>query len=91
MGNFRLNIHLQIVQMLHYTNYQKPLFVDDLTAYEHGGYIESITKDLASYPRISYQGRLTKETKEFLGKIFFYLKDNYTNQDLETLACEDLA
>lgn len=91
MGNFRLNTHLQIAQMLYYAQYQKPLFTDDLTAYEHGGYIESITEDISSYPRISYKGRLTKETKDFLSKLFFCLKDNYTNQDLETFACEDLA
>src|SRR5690349_15430915 len=48
MGNFRLNAHLQIAQMLHYAHYQQPLFKDKIKAYEHGGYVESIAQEFLS-------------------------------------------
>src|SRR4051812_24984062 len=47
MGNFRLNAHLQIAQMLHYAHYQKPLFKDEIKAYEYGGYVESIYQNFS--------------------------------------------
>src|SRR4051812_10654688 len=42
MGNFRLNVHLQIAQMLYYAHYEKPLFTDQIKAYEYGGYVKTV-------------------------------------------------
>ncbi|MCE8163103.1 MAG: hypothetical protein I3274_02695 [Candidatus Moeniiplasma glomeromycotorum] len=92
MGNFRLNAHLQVAQMLHYAHYQTPLFADKIKAYEHGGYVENIAQEfpvlLASRKKLI---SLDKKTKQFLAHLFIYLKENYTNRDLETLVCEDIA
>src|SRR6059058_5826356 len=48
MGNFRLNSHFQLAQMLHYAHYQQPLFKDKIQAYEHGGYVENIAQEFSS-------------------------------------------
>lgn len=91
-GNFRLNAHLQTAQMLHYAHYQTPLFSDKIKAYEHGGYVESIVQEfptlLTNWKKTS---SLDKKTKHFLTHLFHYLKENYTNRDLENLVCEDIA
>jgi uncharacterized phage-associated protein len=92
MGNFRLNAHLQIAQMLHYAHYQIPLFADKIRAYEHGGYIESVVQEFPNLLNTrNKKSFLDKETKQFLTHLFYYLKENYTNRDLETLVCEDIA
>ena len=91
MGNFRLNAHLQIAQMLHYAHYQNPLFSDQVKAYEHGGYIESIVQEFPNLLEARKKTSLDQETKKFLANLFCYLRENYTNRDLETLVCEDIA
>jgi uncharacterized phage-associated protein len=94
MGNFRLNTQLQIAQMLHYAHYQQPLFTNSIKAYEHGGYVEVVYRKFTSLINESNSGEkshLDQKTKAFLTSLFHYLKDSYTNQDLENLACEDLA
>ncbi|CAG8846322.1 36879_t:CDS:2, partial [Gigaspora margarita] len=84
MGNFRLNAHLQIAQMLYYAHYQQPLFADKIKAYEHGGYVEEVYHN---FPLLLQERKtkfhLDKKTKEFLTNLFHYLKTNYTNRDLE--------
>src|SRR4051812_10315164 len=71
MGNFRLNAHLQIAQMLHYAHYQKPLFKDEIKAYEYGGYVETVYQN---FPLLLKEKKnkfsLTKETKDFLTNLF---------------------
>ena len=92
MGKFRLNAHLQIAQMLHYAHYRSPLFLDQIKAYEHGGCIENITQEFPVLLSVgTKKNSLDKETKQFLTNLFYYLKENYTNRDLETLVCEDIA
>ena len=92
MGNFRLNAHLQIAQMLYYAHYQQPLFTDKIRAYEHGGYVEEIYQD---FPLLLKEEKnnlqLNLKTKQFLTNLFHYLKENYTNRDLEYFVCEDIA
>jgi uncharacterized phage-associated protein len=91
MGNFRLNAHLQIAQMLHYAHYQKPLFSDQISAYEHGGYVNSIVQEFPNLLTARKKTTLDEKNKQFLVHLFCYLKENYTNRDLETLVCEDIA
>ena len=92
MGNFRLNAHLQIAQMLYYAHYQQPLFADQIKAYEHGGYVAEVYHN---FPLLLQEKKtkftLDKKTKEFLTNLFHYLKTNYTNRDLEYFVCEDIA
>ena len=92
MGNFRLNAHLQIAQMLYYAHYQKPLFTDQIKAYEHGGYVEVVYQNFTSLLKEEKNHlRLDQKTKQFLTNLFYYLKENYNNRELGYFVCEDIA
>ncbi|RIA80671.1 hypothetical protein C1645_838282 [Glomus cerebriforme] len=94
IGNFRLNKVLQITQALYYAKYKKPLFRDEMKAYEHGGIVNFIYRSFNNL----YQEDITdnsksleREQKEFIKKVFYYLKDNYSDKELRDLAHRDLA
>jgi uncharacterized phage-associated protein len=94
IGNFRLNKILQIIQALYYACYKKPLFSDKMKAYEHGGIVSFICRNFNNLWRedIADDSKsLKKEQKEFIKKVFFYLRDNYSDKELRDLAHEDLA
>lgn len=95
IGSFRLNKMLQIIQALHYAYYKKPLFHDEMKAFEHGGIIKLVCRNfrkLYKEEKVSNNSKsLKEEQKEFINKIFFYLRDNYSDRELRDLAHEDLA
>jgi uncharacterized phage-associated protein len=93
IGNFRLNKNLQIIQALYYTCYDQPLFWDAIKAYEHGGVVTFIYRNFKDLYRETnnISSSLNKEQKQFINKVFSYLKDNYSDLELRELAHEDLA
>lgn len=93
IGNFRLNKMLQIIQALYYAHYKKCLFWDKIKAYEHGGVVSTIRRDFKTlHKEADYiPPTITEEQKDFISKVFPYLRDNYSDRELRELAHEDLA
>ncbi|WNE41114.1 MAG: hypothetical protein mread185_000571 [Mycoplasmataceae bacterium] len=94
IGNFRLNKVLQMVQSLHYSCYGQPLFRDVIKAYEHGGVVPFIFKNFKTLyweNNNNSFSSLDEKQKEFISKVFYYLKENYNDWELRELAHDDLA
>ena len=93
IGNFRLNKMLQIIQALYYACYKQLLFEDEMVAFENGGVVREIFSSFMRLHReIDYiPPPLIEEQREFIRKVFFYLRDNYSDRELRELAHEDLA
>ncbi|MCE8158928.1 MAG: DUF4065 domain-containing protein [Candidatus Moeniiplasma glomeromycotorum] len=95
IGNFRLNKMLQIIQALYYACYSQPLFEDDMVAFENGGVVFKIYRGFMKLHEekseffSSYY--LTTKQQEFISKVFSYLKDHYSDNELRDLAHEDVA
>lgn len=93
IGNFRLNKMLHICYMLHYSKYEKPLFWEDLRAYQWGAVVYPIYKNFFSLYREPLKPEeitIEPEKKDFISKIFHYFK-NYSDKDLETFSHDDIA
>lgn len=93
IGNFRLNKHLQIMQALHYSCYGTPLFRNEIKAFEHGGVVPFVYHSFRElcWEMDGVYSSLNKKQKEFITKVFNYLKTNYNDGELRELAHEDLA
>ena len=94
IGNFRLNKMLQIIQALYYACHKTTLFNDKIKAYEHGGIVYFVYKNfrkLWEEEMTDNSKSLTKHHKEFIKKVYSYLKENYSDNELWELAHEDLA
>lgn len=93
IGNFRLNKMLQIIQALYFACYKQTLFEDKMIAFEHGGVVYSIYRGFINLHKEKSEVPLTLKTKqkEFIRKVFSYLRDNYSDKELRELAHEDLA
>ena len=92
-GNFRLNKMLHLCQILHYAKYGKPLFYEELRAYERGAIVYSIYKNFFSFYRQFSKTEeipIDKQKKEFISKIYHYFK-NYSDEYLETFSHDDPA
>ena len=93
IGNFRLNKHLQIMQALYYSGYGIPLFRNEIKAFEHGGVVPFVYHSFRElcWEMNDIPSSLDKQQKDFVKKVFSYLKTNYTDSELRELAHEDLA
>jgi uncharacterized phage-associated protein len=84
LGNFRLNKLLQIIQALYYSHHKTALFNDKLKAYEHGGIVYFVYKNFRKLREEAADNSksLTKHHKSFINKVYSYLKENYTDNEL---------
>ena len=85
---------LQFTQAFYYAHYKTVLFNDQMKAYEHGGivyYVYSNFRKLFAEEINDNSKSLKKEQKGFIKKVFYFLKDNYNDNELRDLAHEDLA
>src|SRR5205814_5531698 len=95
IGNFRLNKMLQIIQALYFGCYEKTLFTDKMVAFENGGVIHSIYSNFMTlYEEPDYSlpfTLLVEKQRNFIEKVFSYLRYNYSDSELRDLAHEDIA
>lgn len=86
-GNARLNKYLFLSQVVYLAKYGKCLFEDEFKAYANGPVVEDI---MSSYSRLisSENDIISKETKEFLDKIYLSL-ENATYEELIEITHED--
>lgn len=86
-GNARLNKYLFLSQVVYLAKYGKCLFEDEFKAYANGPVVEDI---MSSYPRLisCENDNISKETKEFLDKIYLSL-ENATYEELIEITHED--
>jgi uncharacterized phage-associated protein len=84
IGNFRLNKMLQIIQALYYACYKTILFNDKIKAYEHGGIVYFVYKNFRKLweEATDDSKTLTKRHKDFINKVYSYLKKNYSDNEL---------
>src|SRR3954447_16876956 len=73
---------LYICQMLYCAKYKKPLFKEQMLAFEHGGVVEEVRTSFVDLYNVigKEKTNLEKEDKRFINQVFtyFYQEDNET-------------
>ena len=91
-GSFRLNKMLHICQMLYCAKYKKPLFKEQMLAFEHGGVVEGIrTSFVDLYNLIGKEkSDLERNDKQFIDQVFAYFRQE-DNERLGSFSHDDPA
>jgi len=91
-GSFRLNKILHLCQMLYYAKYKKPLFKEQMLAFEHGAVVETVRINyLDLYWNLAKEEiKLEDDDKKNIKKIFTRFRSE-SNDTLENLTHEDPA
>lgn len=80
-GNFRLNKMLHMAQIFHCVKYQKPLFKELMTAFDHGAVVHKVFSNFYQlYGMLQPTINLTPNGQKLTEKVFYYFKKSDDKQ-----------